>query len=276
MALATGTYEIHLPQFEGPFDLLLFFIERDELDIYDIPIASITNDFLAYISEMQALDVDLASEFILVASTLMRIKAKMLLPRKELDEEGNEIDPREDLVAALLEYKRYKGVVGTLQQWEAERHMTHPRPVQKSELKKIADAFETDTDLSDLTLYKLMRTFQRVLERIESRKEALAHQIVPYPYTVDDCKTDLLGRLEKTPRLDFEAAFGSVKERVEAVFLFLAMLDLAQYGFLRIQIGLGFNNFWLESVPEAEREQREVAAEPAGGEAAEEVEDTTA
>ena len=220
MAVATGTYEIHLPQFEGPFDLLLFFIERDELDIYDIPIADITKEFLTYISEMQALDVDLASEFILVASTLMRIKAKMLLPRKELDEEGNEIDPREDLVQALLEYKRYKEVVGTLQQWEAERHMTHPRPVQKSELKKIADAFETDTDLSNLTLYKLMRTFQNVLDRIESRKEALAHQIVPYPYTVDHCKDDLLGRLEKTPRLDFEAAFGSVKERVEAVFLF--------------------------------------------------------
>ena len=91
--LESATYEIKLPQFEGPFDLLLFFIERDELDIYDIPIAKITNDFLGYMHEMKSLNFDLASEFILVAATLMRIKAKMLLPRKELDEQGNEIDP---------------------------------------------------------------------------------------------------------------------------------------------------------------------------------------
>ena len=89
------TYSIKLPQFEGPFDLLLFFIERDELDIYDIPIFKITTDFLSYIHQMEHLDIELASEFILVAATLMRIKAKMLLPRYEKDEEGNEIDPRD-------------------------------------------------------------------------------------------------------------------------------------------------------------------------------------
>ena len=102
------TYNIKLSQFEGPFDLLLFFIERDELDIYNIPIAKITDDFLEYIRHMEALNIDLASEFILVAATLMRIKAKMLIPRKPIDEEGNEVDPREELVQRLLEYKRYK------------------------------------------------------------------------------------------------------------------------------------------------------------------------
>lgn len=255
------TYEIKLPQFEGPFDLLLFFIERDELDIYDIPIARITNDFLGYVQQMQSLNVDLASEFILVAATLMRIKAKMLLPRKELDEDGNEIDPREDLVQALLEYKRYKEVVGTLQQLEAQRLLTHPRAVSGKELKRIADAFETETDLDNLTLYKLMRTFQRVLDRIESRREALAHQVVPYPYTTDDCKEDLMTRLGRKPRMDFAEAFAHVKERVHAVFVFLAMLDLAQHGFLRLQPGLGVNNFWVEAVPEAERERREPAVE---------------
>ena len=96
-------YTIKLPQFEGPFDLLLFFIERDELDIYNIPIATITNDFLEYIYSMERLNIDVASEFILVASSLMRIKAKMLLPRRELDEQGNEIDPREELVQRLME-----------------------------------------------------------------------------------------------------------------------------------------------------------------------------
>ncbi len=89
-------YKIKLPQFEGPFDLLLFFIERDELDIYNIPIFSLTKDFLEYIHHMENLNIELASEFILFISTLMRIKAKMLLPRKELDEAGNEIDPRQE------------------------------------------------------------------------------------------------------------------------------------------------------------------------------------
>ena len=96
------SFEVKLPLFEGPFDLLLFFIERDELDIYDIPISKITNDFLEYIRQMEQLNMELASEFILVAATLMRIKSKMLLPRPQLDEQGNEIDPREELVRHLL------------------------------------------------------------------------------------------------------------------------------------------------------------------------------
>ncbi|HEX8278689.1 MAG TPA: segregation/condensation protein A, partial [Segetibacter sp.] len=91
---ATETYQIKLPQFEGPFDLLLFFIERDELDIYNIPITKITKDFLNYVHSQEALNIELSSEFILFVSTLMRIKAKLLLPRKEIDQQGNEIDPR--------------------------------------------------------------------------------------------------------------------------------------------------------------------------------------
>ena len=101
----TENFEVKLPLFEGPFDLLLFFIERDELDIYDIPISKITNDFLQYIHHLEQLNIEVASEFILVAATLMRIKSKMLLPRPQIDEQGNEIDPREELVRHLLEYK---------------------------------------------------------------------------------------------------------------------------------------------------------------------------
>jgi segregation and condensation protein A len=174
--IETSTYEIKLPQFEGPFDLLLFFIERDELDIYDIPIARITSDFLGYMHEMKALNIDLASEFILVAATLMRIKAKMLLPRKEIDEQGNEIDPRQDLVQALLEYKRYKEVVEQMQDLETQRRLMHPRGLDAKELRSMAESVEQDTDLGDLTLYKLMRVFQRVLGRLEERRETLAHQ----------------------------------------------------------------------------------------------------
>jgi segregation and condensation protein A len=100
-----------LDQFEGPFDLLLFFIERDELDIYNIPITKITNDFLDFIHQSEKLNIELSSEFILFISTLMRIKAKMLIPRKEVDLQGNEIDPRQELINKILEYKRFKDVI---------------------------------------------------------------------------------------------------------------------------------------------------------------------
>src|SRR5919205_1147176 len=121
MAVNAQAYQIKLDQFEGPFDLLLFFIERDELDIYNIPITKITKDFLNYIHSQEALNIELSSEFILFISTLMRIKARLLLPRKEMDEQGNEIDPRQELVDKILEYKRFKQAAAEMAELEAIR-----------------------------------------------------------------------------------------------------------------------------------------------------------
>jgi segregation and condensation protein A len=149
-------YEIKLPQFEGPFDLLLFFIERDELDIYDIPISTITDDFLAYLHHLQQMNLEVASEFILVAATLMRIKAKMLLPRKEVDEEGNEIDPRQELVDRLLEYKRYKSVVEEFQKLEAIRQSMVPRGNVLQEINLIIDQYSTDAEMESLSQFRLI------------------------------------------------------------------------------------------------------------------------
>jgi segregation and condensation protein A len=123
------SYQIRLPQFEGPFDLLLFFIERDELDIYNIPITNIINDFLRYIREQESLNIELSSEFILFISTLMRIKAKMLLPRKELDAQGNEIDPRQELINKILEYKRFKEASAQMAEMEALRMLMVKRGI---------------------------------------------------------------------------------------------------------------------------------------------------
>src|SRR6195952_4369567 len=131
------SYHIKLQQFEGPFDLLLFFIERDELDIYNIPITKIINDFLDFIHSGEGLNIELSSEFILFISTLMRIKAKMLLPRKELDEQGNEIDPRQELINKLLEYKRYKEAAATLAEMEAIRMLMVRRGNLTKELSYI-------------------------------------------------------------------------------------------------------------------------------------------
>ena len=111
-------FEVKLPLFEGPFDLLLFFIERDELDIQNIPISEITSDFLRYIKHLEKMDIEVASEFILVAASLMRIKAKLLVPRPDVDDKGKEIDPRQELVQKLLEYKKYKSVVNEMTEME--------------------------------------------------------------------------------------------------------------------------------------------------------------
>ncbi|MEO0332075.1 MAG: segregation/condensation protein A, partial [Bacteroidota bacterium] len=153
------SFEIKLPLFEGPFDLLLFFIERDELDIHDIPISTITNDFLNYLHELEQMNIEVASEFILVAATLMRIKAKMLLPRPVLNEEGEEVDPREELVKHLLEYKKYKSVVQELAAMEEERMQKYERGNVVKELKTLAQEQQVETELQHVDLYKLLKVY---------------------------------------------------------------------------------------------------------------------
>src|SRR3954468_16110498 len=133
------TYQIKLPQFEGPFDLLLFFIERDELDIYNIPITKIIDDFLVYIHSQENLNIELSSEFILFVSTLMRIKARLLLPRKELDAQGNEIDPRQELIDKILEYRRFKEAASKMAEMEALRMLMVKRGNLQKEISAIGE-----------------------------------------------------------------------------------------------------------------------------------------
>jgi segregation and condensation protein A len=238
-------YNINLPQFEGPFDLLLFFIERDELDVYDIPIAKVTNDFLEYIRLMEAMNIDLASEFILVAATLMRIKSKMLLPRKELDEAGNEIDPREMLVERLLEYKRYKAVLDDLRALEEDRSQKEIRGNTTKEIKKIGEKALVDSELESLSLYKLLTTFQQVLQRFEEASKEMKHEVIRYDYSIKGQKRYLIDLVSSNERVDFNKAFELCKDKIHAIFTFLAILDLLQLQALDIIIGEGVNNFWI-------------------------------
>ena len=248
------TYTIKLPQFEGPFDLLLFFIERDELDIHDIPIAQITNDFLGYIRLMEEMNIDLASEFILVAATLMRIKAKMLIPRKPVDEEGNEIDPRDELVARLLEYKRYKATLEEMRKMEEYRAGQRTRGNVTGELKKIAEKAMVDAELESLTLYKLLKTFHKVLDRFEDRKKTkTVHKVFNYSYTVLDQQRFILSQVSIGKKATFEGVFGVCENRVHAIITFLALLELLNLQRLDIIPGEGINNFWL-SIPEQKEE----------------------
>lgn len=243
----SATYTIKLPQFEGPFDLLLFFIERDELDINDIPIASITDEFLSYIKMMESLNIDLASEFILVAATLMRIKAKMLIPRKPIDEEGNEIDPREELVRRLMEYKRYKSVLEDMRKMEADRSLRNIRGNTTKDVRKIAETALVDIELESLTLYKLMKTFQRVLNRLEDKKKKAVHKVFTYNYTVSGQQIQILAKIKQFKRIDFESVFGDCEDRMHAIINFLALLELVNLQRVTCIQGVGVNNFWLST-----------------------------
>ena len=244
-------FEIKLPLFEGPFDLLLFFIERDELDIYDIPISKITNDFLEYVHHLEQMNVEVASEFILVAATLMRIKSKMLLPRPQLDEQGNEIDPREELIRHLLEYKKYKSVVENFHKMEETELMKEKRGNLMKEIKTLAENGNVEAELQDVDLFKLMSIFEKVLKRFEADKNKPVHQVIQYPYTVESQKKYITDELSKKQRISFIDIVQTFPTRIGLIFNFLAVLEMLALQLLTIQVGEGFNNFWI-SKPENE------------------------
>lgn len=245
-------FEVKLPLFEGPFDLLLFFIERDELDIYDIPIAKITNDFLDYVHHMETFNIEVASEFILVAATLMRIKSKMLLPRPQLDEQGNEIDPREELVKHLLEYKKYKSVLDTFHKMEETELMKEKRGNLMKELKALAESTNVEAELQDVTIFKLMTVFEKVMKRFEAEKNKPVHQVIQYPYTVDGQKKYLVNELNKKQRLSFAELLVEFPTRIGLIFNFLAILEMLALQQISIQVGEGFNNFWVSKAEATE------------------------
>lgn len=263
----SATYQIKLPQFEGPFDLLLFFIERDELDIYNIPIHSITKDFLVYIHDLESLNIELASEFILFISTLMRIKAKMLLPRREVDAAGNEIDPRQELVDKILEYKRFKEASELMISLEAERLLHQKRGNIKSELQSLSADYSEGTEIQTVTTYKLMQTFERVMKRFKERTDKPQHVVVKYNYSLEGQRVFLIDYVQKEVRVTFETVFMNCENRIHAIFTFLSMLELVQMKYMTIMIGTGRNNFiieWNENREESAAELAINAADASG------------
>jgi segregation and condensation protein A len=240
------SYKIEIEQFNGPFDLLLFFIERDELDINDIPIAKITDDFLSYIKQMEALNIDLASEFILVAATLCRIKAKMLIPRKQVNEEGEEIDPREELIQRLIEYKKYKSVIEELRTLESDRAQKSNRPYAVKELEDIATKALVDTELESLSLFRLLKTFERVMARFDDRtSKKTVHKIHNYSYTIQGQQTYVIDLIVEKERASFEDVFETLENRMHAIITFLGLLELLNLQKIGIILREGVNNFWL-------------------------------
>ena len=239
-------YSIKVDQFEGPFDLLLFFIERDEMDIYNIQITKIINDFLDFIHQEEKLNIELSSEFILFVSTLMRIKAKLLLPRKELDAAGNEIDPRQELIDKILEYKKYKEAAAQMADLESLRMLMMKRGNIKQEMAIVGEVAAEGTELQTVTLFKLMKSFEKVMTRLQERQNRPVHTVVRYNYTMESSREYLLKTVQESKTVAFEKVFDVCQDRVQALFFFLSILELAQQKYMKLLVGEGRNNFIIE------------------------------
>ncbi|HLP15849.1 MAG TPA: segregation/condensation protein A [Bacteroidota bacterium] len=214
-------YRVSLSDFEGPLDLLLFFIKRDELDIYDIPIAKITKDFLEYLQYLQQLDLDIAGEFIVTAATLMQIKVQMLLPKQEGTEE-EEIDPRAELVKRLLEYKRYKEMalkMDTMQR--AQARVYYRGNFEHDPKSSIAD--EEENLLRDVTLFDLIAAFKYTVDRMPRKH---VHEINKLNVTIEEQLTFLIGYLDVKKESTFYEIALLLAEKIRIVVTFLALLEL--------------------------------------------------
>jgi segregation and condensation protein A len=240
------SFEIKLPLFEGPFDLMLFFIERDELDIYDIPISKITLDFLDYIQYLEKLEIEVASDFILFAATLMKIKSKMLIPRPEINEEGEEIDPREELIRNLLEYKKYKSIVEDLASLELDQLSKEKRGNLLAELDSLSKVEDVDAEMQHVDLYKLLKVFEKTMAKMASRVDDTTHTVIQYPYTIEQQKEFVLEQTSFRNQVPFSELISFNPEKIFVIYTFLAILELLQLSQVTIIIGEGYNNFWVE------------------------------
>lgn len=234
-------YRIQLSDFEGPLDLLLFFIKRDELNIYDIPISKITEDFMGYLDAMQQLNLEIASEFIYMASTLMSIKVKMLLPRAETDDDtGEEFDPRTELVEKLLEYKRFKEMSEHLQQQEEERRNYHQRKLIEDFEQPVLDEF--NDPLKKPTLFELILAYKNA---IDNRPKKTVHQVQRIPITITEQTEHILKSLEHKIQVSYLELTSCYSDGVYYVVTFLAILELCKNMQISVITKDDYNDFWI-------------------------------
>ncbi|CUS80310.1 condensin subunit ScpA [Candidatus Kryptonium thompsonii] len=236
-------YKVKLPYFEGPLDLLLFFVKRDELNIYDIPISKITKDFLEYIHFMQMLDLEIASEFIVMASTLMQIKAKMLLPKPETDTDEEEEDPRTELVKRLLEYKKFKELANDFSKMEDEAGKIYYRQYFKHDARDYYDEEEIYGSLKDVSLFDLISAFKKAFE---SSKEKEFQEIEIQNYRVEDEMENILNRLKFKDSFSFNEILRDYAEKLKIIVAFLAILELAKLKKIKISQNETFGEIFIE------------------------------
>ena len=238
IALDRDPYGIKLEVFEGPLDLLLYLIRKSEIDIYDIPVAVITTDYLAYLNRVQLQDLEQAGEFILMAATLMRIKSQMLLPRQIELGEGEE-DPRQELVRRLLEYQQFKEIA----EWLADQGIEQ-RDIFPSSVSSAADDLGAES-VHPVSLFDLLSAYKDVLEHVS---DAVVHRIVEEEVSIEQCIELVMAELDRHERLRF---FGLVegKGKIALVATFIGVLELLKSQRIRVQQAKPFDEIWIERQP---------------------------
>lgn len=239
-------YPVRLPVYEGPLDLLLHLIRENQVDVYDVPLGRITDQYLEYLALMESLDVQVAAEFMVMAATLMVIKSRLLLPVQEEDQEAEEEDPRAQLVQRLIEYQRYKEAAESLQRFRERRAQLFTRPVWNDGGHDAG--MTTDKDLAMLqhvSLFDLLDAFRNCLERVAEPQATIRRERV----TVGEKIRELRSRLRRaeTP-LTFIQACDTCRTRAEVVVTFLALLELMRRGEVRVQQTKMFGELWLRPV----------------------------
>lgn len=235
------SYKVKLENFEGPLDLLLFLIKKNEVDIYDIPIAEITQQYLEYIRLMRMLDLELAGDFILMAATLMRIKARMLLPSPQFEEEVEEVDPRQQLVQQLLEYKRFREVADALSEKEEEQRKIFPRSYFNfGFVHTVADRPQS------VTFFDLIWAFNEALKRLP---ESSYHEIEPVAITVEEQIHFILNFLDQKEKFSFFDLISHVESKIVLVVTFFAILELIRRGKILVQQEQPFAEIWISKSP---------------------------
>ncbi len=221
-------YRVHLDIYNGPLDLLLYLIRKDEVDIYDIPIAGITDQYISYVNVLHQMDPNLAGEFLVMAAMLMEIKSRMLLPvTAEETEDGEPIDPRSELVRQLLEYKRFKDAAGWLSDAAETQSQKFPRvPV-------LPRAQGEELDMEDIHIWDLVEAFSRLLQA--TLAGAGLHQVEKDDTPLALHQEDILDRLQREGPMPFSKIFAGRTRRTEMIGLFLAMLELIRQGMIRIE-----------------------------------------
>lgn len=250
-------YKVRLDIFEGPLDLLIYLIQKNELDIHDIPIGFITEQYLAYIEMMETLNLDIAGEFLVYASMLMRIKSKMLLPKDE--QAGGEVlaeeDPRDELVRKLIEYMRFKDAAQQLRGLEEIRSASFMR------FPGEPDFDLTDTPFLDVPLFDLISAFNRVLKEMP---QEVFHQVIRDEFTVAEKVHEILRQVSVVDTLRFASLFGKARNKMEAITIFLALLELIRLKEICIAQDESFGD--IEIKKNVDRESRAMAKEPAAPE----------
>ncbi|MCA9730902.1 MAG: segregation/condensation protein A [Deferribacteres bacterium] len=235
-------YHVKLENFDGPLDLLLFLIKKNEVDLFNIPIAEITKQYLEYVDLINTLDLENASDYILLAATLIRIKAKMLLPKSPVeDEEEIEEDPRDELVRQLLEYQRFKEITNEMSDLEADRRLVYAR--RYFDYTTGEDEFVWETS-GNYTLFELMSVFKEVLKR---KPRITHHHVEQHPVTAEEQMAFLLAELDKHHgELLFYHMAEMLTSRIAVIVTFIAMLELIRNGKIEINQSSTFGEIWIK------------------------------